>query len=58
MRNFQPKWLAKLLSHIAAFNCGAYVYAAIHGNPPEIYRVITTIFMGVMFYIMSLPNKN
>jgi len=57
MNDFYPKWLAKLLSYISAFVCGAYTHAAFNGNPPETTRIIITISFGVMFYIMSLPDK-
>lgn len=52
-----PKWLCKLLSYIAVFTCGAYTYAAVRGNPPELNRVILTCLFGLMFYIGSLNFK-
>lgn len=52
-----PRWLCRLLSYILTFICGAYAYGALHGNPPESYRVVITIFFGLMFFILSLPDK-
>lgn len=52
-----PKWLCKLLSYITVFTCGGYAYAATHGNPPESYRVVLTCVFGLMFFILSLPDK-
>ena len=52
-----PTWLCKLLSYISAFTLGAYCYGSTHGNVPELYRWILTIMFGLMFYVMSLPDK-
>jgi hypothetical protein len=53
-----PRWLCRLLSYISVFTCGAYAYAAIHGHPPELYRVVLTCLFGIMFFVASINLKS
>lgn len=52
-----PRWLCRFLSYLSCFTCGGYAYAAVHGNPPETYRVVITIGFGLMFFIASTNFK-
>lgn len=43
------KWVYRLLSHISAFICGAYLYGHLHGNKVELHRWVLTCLFGIIF---------
>ncbi len=51
------KGFARLLSYISAFTYGIYAYASTHGDPIELHRWVITGGVGIMFFIISLPDK-
>jgi len=51
------KWVYRILSHVSAFTYGSYLYGHLHGNKVELYQWILTGLFGIMFFVLSLPDK-
>jgi len=49
-----PRWLCRILSHLAAFTIGVYAYSTFNGQPVEDYRWALTGLFGLMFFVGSL----